>query len=348
MIITPQSAPAPQASGQSATQQDAKARAIAALMGSNNQQIQDVNQNNIAPEDQTALRSPTQEQRQTASDDGTTPPKEVTTAPTEEPLSTQYAQLARREKAIRAKAIAQEQSFKAREAALIAREAETTSKSTQDLSNYISIDKLKQNAFSELAKLGVTYDQLSQQAMNAQSPEMQAVQAMRDELQGELQKVREEQANSRKTYDQQQAQSYQQAVNQIRTEVNQLVKSDPSYEMTKTTNSVNDVVSLIERTFKESGELLTVEQAAQAVEDHLIEEVLKVSQTKKVQERLKAVAASNAAKAAAAAPAKEAPTQQTTGQQNNIKTLTNAVGSTRPLTAKERALLAFKNELHNK
>src|ERR1035437_537810 len=348
MIISPQSAPAPQSTSDSQAQQSAKQRAIAALMGSNNQQIQAVNQNNVSPEEQGALRSPTQELRQpdiSVEADATT--EEVTTAPKEEPLSSQYAVLARKEKALRAKVIAQEQSFKTREAALAAREADTTSKSTQDLSNYISKDKLKQNAFGILSEMGITYDQYSQQAMNAQSPEYQAMQQMRQEINEDLQKVREEQANSRKTYEEQQAESYRQAVSQIRTEVTNLVKIDPSYEMTQATNSVNDVVTLIERTFKETGELLTVEAAAQAIEDHLTEEVLKVSQTKKVQDRLKAVAATNAAKAAAQLNAKQAPTQQTAGQ-NQIKTLTNAVGSTRPMTAKERALLAFKGELNQK
>lgn len=330
--IVPVSSPAPQTLGQSSGATAARDRAIQLLSGA----TPNVDQNNIKAEEAMAVKPPEDAVDNTRQNDTT----EVTaddSKPKEETISSQYAVLARKEKAIRAKAIQQDQAFKAREAALTAREAELTTKATQDLTNYISKDKLKQNAYLAMQEAGVTYDELSQQALNAQSPEFQQMQAMREEMRQELQQLREEQGNTKKSLEQQQTQAYQQALNQIRTEAKDLVSTDPAYETIKATRSVNDVVELIERTFNEDGRLMTVEQAATAVEDHLVEEAMKLSQIKKIRARLyknsdAAATQSNNAKPASS-PGK------------NMTTLTNSVGSTRQLSARERALLAFKGEL---
>lgn len=324
---------APTQTGQSAPGSDAKQRAIQALMGStgNTQQTPVVNPSQVSVEE----RGATKTENTTAITEDTTSEQEAPQAAKEEPISSQYAILARKEKALRANAAKQEQTFKAREAALAAREAELTSKGTFDSSKYVSIDDLKRDAYRVLTNNGVTYDDISQQALASQSPEAQYYQRLREEMNQELQKVRDEQAQTRTAHQQQEAQAYQNALNQIRSEARQLVTSDPAFETIKETGSVNDVVDLIERTFKEDGTLMTVEQAAQAVEDYLVEEALKISKIKKIQNRLGVQAAKPAAKT-------QAPNPQ---EANNLKTLTNSVGNTRPLTAKERALLAFKGEL---
>lgn len=327
-------------------QSDARARAIAALAGSqqNSQQSPVVDPTSISPEEMSAVKSPEHTDNQEETQEAA-PTKEEATQPEEkeEPLSTQYAVLARKEKALRAKAVAQEQQYRQREEALKTREAELSKSSTIDTSKYISIDDLKRNAFGKLSELGITYDDISQQALTAQSPEAQAMREFKQQMEDELRKVREEQANVKQTFEQQQAQQYQQALNQIRNEAKQLVSSDPTFETIREMGSVNDVVDLIERTFKEDGTLLTVEQAAQAVEDYLVEEALKISKIKKISERLKPAAPQ-------AAPAKQqaAPGQQKQQPAQQLKTLTNSVGSTRPLSAKERALLAFKGQLNDK
>jgi hypothetical protein len=325
--------------------QSAKERAISALMGGqNSQHSQQLNQNNISPEEASVVKTaePTGQTdivEEQQADTTSAPQEEVTTPKEEEPLSSQHAILARKEKAFRAKVVAQEQSLKAKEAALAAREAELTSKSTQDLANYISKDKLLRDPIRMLNELGITYDKLSEQALASQSPEAQYMQQMRAELDEELRKVREEQANTRKSYEQQQAEAYQQAVNQIRNEATQLVNADPSFETIKETGSVNDVVELIERTFKEEGTLLTVQQAAEAIEDFLIEEALKITKIKKIQSRL-----NPAPTPVAKSPAPSAPKSEPEAQ--SMKTLTNSVTNTRPLSPRERAILAMTGKLN--
>ncbi len=99
-----------------------------------------------------------------------------------------------------------------------------------------------------------------------------------------------------------------------------------------------DVVDLIEKTFKEDGILLTEDEAAQQVEDYLTEEAYKLANLKKIQKRLQT---SSASTSTSATPAKSAETPK---QSQPMKTLTNAVGTSRQLTSKERAILAFKGE----
>ena len=308
---------------------DARSRAIQQLMGS----TPAVDQNNVSAEEMGAIKAPSQGQ-----DSGQNDTSEASQASKSEdpPLSQQYAVLARKEKALRARAVQQDQALRAREAALQARETELTSKAQQDLSNYISKDELKRNAYGKLTELGLTYDELTQQAIASQSPEAQYYARLREEMQDEIRQVREEQAKSRQTFEEQQTAAYQQAVNQIKSEVNQLVKTDPSYETIKATGSMRDVVELIEKTFQEDGTLLTVEQAADAVEDYLVEEALKLAGTKKVQSRLGSMKSQSSSTPVASGQSQQA---------NQMKTLTNAVSNTRPLSAKERAIAAFKGQL---
>lgn len=342
-IITQVAAPAPQSTGSSNSASEGRQRAIALLSGasSQSQATPVANATNITPEESGAIKRSPDQIKQTDTGEGAveTASQEATDEPTskpeEQPLSSQYAVLARKEKALRARVVATEQQFKQREAALAAKEAEQASKATQDLTNYISKDKLKQNAYSVLSEMGISYDDISQQALTAQSPDAQYLRQVREELKAELQQIKDEQVNTRKNIEQQQAEAYQQAINQIKTEVKQLVYTDPSFETVKETGSVNDVVELIERTFKEDGTLLTVEQAAQAVEDHLIEEALKMSRIKKISDRLKPATPKQS----------NTPTTATPGEPKQITTLTNSVGSTRVLSGRERALLAFKGEL---
>ena len=319
--IIPVGAPQPQTINTTGNS-SARDRAISLLSGA----TPDVNQNSVSAEEMGAIKT---------QDAGQSDTTEVTTEPSEkeEPISSQYAVLARKEKALRARAVQQEQGLKAREAAIAAREAELESKYKQDLSEYIPKSKLKQNAYNALLEAGVSYDDLTQQALNAQSPEYQQLQAVREEMREELRQLREEQGLTKQSIEQQQSQAYQQALTQIRNEASDLINSDPAYETVKATRSINDVVELIERTFNEDGRLLTVEQAAEAVEEHLVEEAMKMTQIGKIRDRLSKNSAQSQSE------------QRPVSNQGNMKTLTNSVGSTRQLSARERALLAFKGEL---
>ncbi len=259
-------------------------------------------------------------------------PAEVTPAaakPEETPLSSQYAQLARKEKALRAQA----QAIKTREDALKAAEAPRAStQEAQDPSKYINIEDFKKNPWKYAQQAGVTYDQLTQEALNAPSAEATQLMSTVEALKSEIQALKADQDSSKKANADSQTAQYKQAVNQIRSEVKQLVFASDDYEACKATNSVEDVVELIEKTFAEDGVLMDVATATKQIEDYLEEEAYKLSQLKKIQARLKKGAQEET-------PSKEASTDPKQPQ----KTLTNALGASRQLTARERAMAAAQH-----
>ncbi len=257
-------------------------------------------------------------------------------AKAEEPLSPQYAQLARIEKSIRADRVkmkAEQEAFKAeREAFKAEREAAAA--------GTYSKDQLAKNPLAVLEEAGLSHDQIAQMLLNANEPSSQQT-AMITKLEAKIAQLEESIGKTQKTFDDAQTQGYQQAVNQIRADAVSLVKTDPNFETIAATGSVEDVVSLIEDTFKDGlgdeypkGTLLSVEQAAQMVEAELVAEYEKLSKLKKFQKSMPA----------SLQPAEKQPENSGT-KPVQIKTLTNAGSSSRQLSAKERALLAFKGEL---
>ncbi len=306
----------------------------------NTQQEAVANPNQVSVEELSAITSQTTETpvESTISEDQTqeTAPEE-TAAPKADPaLSRQFAQLARQEKALRAKAHQQAQEFKQREEAIRAREQALTA-TKPDLTSYISKDRLKTDPLSVFAEAGLSYDEITQQILT-QQPRDPRTEAHIARLEAKLAALEEGAQTAQKTYQEQQQAQYQAAVKQISTDAKKLVFTDPNFETIKATGSVKDVVELITQTYEKDGVLLTVEEAAQQVEDYLVDEAMKITQIDKIKKRM---AAANASK-----PKSEVKTQATSGQtQPAMKTLTNATASQRQLSAKERAILAFKGEL---
>jgi hypothetical protein len=287
------------------------------------------------------------EQTIEASNSSETPDSSTTstTTPEKDSLSSQYAQLARKEKALRAKM----QEIKAKEDAFKTREQAIEQQYSQKLqeSQKAWRDKLSQDPLSVMQETGLTYEQLTEKFLNAPNQQDSALKSTIEELRNEIKSLRDSQEKTTKGLEESQTQAYNQAINQMKTEAKKLVFSDDNYEMVKETNSINDVVELIEETFKKDGTLLTVEEAAQAVEDYLVEEALKLTKIKKLQARLKTPASSGGT-AQTLKTVQQSNGQTEQGKQpttQTMKTLTNSVGSTRQLSARERAMLAFKGEL---
>jgi hypothetical protein len=275
------------------------------------------NPSQVSPEEVSAI-APSQSATNEAPAEATAP---------QEPLSSQYAILARKEKALRQR----EQQLRAREAALKPAAPAEPAKPAFDESLYVKRDRLTQDPFTVLNELGLTYDQLTEMALNAPKPEQLAMQSELRALREEMKALRGE---TEKTLETSQKAQNDQALNLMRQEARKLVASDPNLEMIKITpGATNEIVKLIEDVYYKDGEFLSVEDAAQMVEDHLADEAMKYARAKKIQQRLQ--------------PKAETPTQKPNGapQQQQLKTLTNSVTGSRPLSARERALLAFEGKL---
>lgn len=245
----------------------------------------------------------------------------------EQPLSSQYAQLARKERALRAKAV----ELKQREDAFKA--SQTPAQQPPTTANGIPLEEFKKNPWKFMQEAGVTYDQVTKAALDAPSPEQEMVSSLQAKIEALEEKLNGTENKWKETWETNQKTQYQQAVNQIKSEVTSLVNENPDFETIKATNSVGDVVELIEKTFQEDGVLLSVEEAAKQVETYLEEEAYKLSQLKKIQNRLKP-----ASTTVPAAPAKTA--AQTPAQQQPSKTLTNAISGSRQMSARDRAMAA--------
>lgn len=239
-------------------------------------------------------------------------------------LSPKYAALARQEKAMRGRA----QQLKAREDAIKAKEAEysTSYVSKSDLAKRIS-----ENPLAVMGEYGLTAEQLTQLALNPPAPESLEIQ----KLKAKFEALEGKQSETLTNLEKQQQQAYDQAVNQIRNDAKFLIDADENFETIKETNSVEAVVELIKETFDQTGDILSVQEAAKEVENYLIEEALKMARLKKVAEKL--------------APPIESKQQLIPKQNQPLRTLTHTVSaSTKPLSSKDRvqrAILAFKGEL---
>lgn len=332
--------------------QDARTRAISMLSKPAAPQAQELpvaNPTQVAPEEVSALGQAGMIEEKVQPDTTETPASdkpEETPAKPEDPLSSQYAILARKEKALRAKVQQQDQAVKARETALQAREDALKAKEAEYSTGYIAKNRLTEDTLGVLAEAGIPYDQLVERALNA--PQMDpATKAVIQRLEKQMEEQRKIIEDTGKKAEQQQKDQYNQAITQIRNDVTSLVKGSDDFELVRETNSIKDVVELIQTTFHKglgeeypAGTMLDLDTAAKMVEDHLFEEMGRLAKLKKIQSKF-------APKAAEAPAAPKADMKQAATQGNPAapaKTLTNQMTTQRKLSAKERAILAFKGE----
>lgn len=324
----------------SSEQADARSRAIEKIMGGAKPASDSpVNQNNVAPEDFSAAVGIHKQAAQAPVEDVVEEqaPETVEEKPKEDSYSAKLAQLARRERALRAEQQKRDTAYKAREAELARREEEITGKATQYDTEYIPKSRLRQETYAALVEAGIDptlfQDQLNTLNQTPVDPRVnQEIQALRATV-AKLEKANE--ANQ-KAQEQASTDQYQAAIKQITSDVNSLVKSDPAFEAIRATKSQKDVVDLIEATFKEEGRVMSAEEAAAEVEEYLTEQLSNYSrQIKKIRARLNPEPQKEAVKPV---------TEDAQPKQPQMRTLTNANSTTRRPSARERAIAAMKGE----
>jgi hypothetical protein len=229
-----------------------------------------------------------------------------TTAPVVEdtkPLSPQFAALAKQRRALQAK----ERELADREKALT---SQPTQKGVEELTA-----RLKSQPLSVLQEYGVTYDQLTEAILTNQSGSNPEIFALKQEIKALKEGVD-------KTLSEKDAQTEKQVLTEIRKESERLAKAGDAFELVRVTDSYQDVVDLIHRTYKETGEILDVQEAMQDVENYLVNEAVRIASTGKVKSKI--------------APA----TPQQQPQQKQIRTLTNRDTASPVLDRKARAIAA--------
>lgn len=227
------------------------------------------------------------------------------------PLSPQFAELAKRRRSLQLK----ERELVDREKALEAKGSQTGS---EDL-----IARLKSQPLSVLQEYGVTYDQLTEAILANQgvNPEVQALKA-------EIKALKEGVDNQFKSNADQQRQA---VISEMHKEAVMLAKADDTFEMVRETNSLPDVIKLIEKTYDTTGEILEVPEAMQLVEDDLINETMKIARLKKIQNQFQS----------------KTDTRESVQQQpmKQMKTLTNRDTARPQVSRRDRMMAAFNGTL---
>lgn len=221
-----------------------------------------------------------------------------------QPLSPQFAALAKQRRALQVK-----------ERELAEKEKVLGSSNRAELEA-----RIKAQPLSVLQELGVTYDQLTNDILASQggvNPEIQSLKA-------EIKALKE---GVDKTLSDKDVAQEQAVIREISRNVTQLAQGD-DWEFIRETQSQPDVVELIRRTYKESGELLDELEAMKLVEEHLVNEYHKLAKLKKVQSKL---------------TAPPAPLQQQ--PQTGMRTLTNKDSAKPVIDRRQRAMLAFTGQL---
>lgn len=327
------------------TAKAARQRAIGMIQGKpapttgNVQETPVANPNAISAEELSAIKPPQQEMAeiQETPDQPTIETKPEVKDPV---LSRQFAQLARQERQLRQKAQLQAQELqKQREAFETEKKAWLEKQADYD-KNYLPRQGLKDNTLQALAEAGISYEDLTQQILN-QAPPNPQMEAMIKTLRQEIQDLKKGQDETKQQYQTQQQEQRKAAERQIEIDATDLIRSNPvAYEAINQLGKrgIMEVKRLITQTYDKDGVLMSVEQAADEVENYLVEENYNMaSKISKIKKRLQGNDTQG----------KTGQTQQTQPAQSPApaKTLTNASASARKLSARERAILAFKGEL---
>lgn len=229
----------------------------------------------------------------------------ATVEATNQPLSPQFAELARQRRSLQREKRELEDLRKGVEA------------KSQDV-NSIPLTRLKSEPLNVLLEAGVTYDQLTEAILAGQgNPEVNSLKAKLAILEESIDKK----------FTEKDTQAEKQVLAEMRRKALNLVAEGEAFEMVRETRSIPDVMELIEKTYRQSGEVLDVREACQLVEEFLFNKTQKLANLKKMQARL-----------AAANPSQ--PQRQT-----GMRTLTNRDTASVPMSAKARAIAAYYGTL---
>ncbi len=222
-----------------------------------------------------------------------------------EPLSPQFAAIAKQRRALQQQIRAFQDEKKAFEA----------SKSQGGDSEILA--RLKSRPIEVLLEQGVTYEQLTDAIIAGQgNPEVNALKTKIASLEEGIDKKFTEHVTQQRA----------EVINEMTRNANQLVTQGDEFELIRETKSVPDVIRLIEKNYDETGEVLSVHEACKLIEDELFNRQKNLANLKKMQGIYQ-------------------PAPQPAQQRSGMRTLTNNHTASAPMSAKARALAAFRGEL---
>jgi hypothetical protein len=207
----------------------------------------------------------------------------------EDQFSKKFAALSRKEKAMRER----EDQYSRKIEDLEHRLEEMNRKPEPEKKPEIPLEwRLKQNPLKALEEMGLGYDQLTELALNdgKLTPDLQ-MQLIRSELENDYKSKFEELENRLQEREEAEVEAkYENAKHNFMSEIESAVASDEKYELINSSNGEELVYNVIEEHYNETGNILEIDEAAQAVEEYLEAEVEKMLKLNKVSSRLGRVA----------------------------------------------------------
>jgi len=243
-------------------------------------------------------------------------------SPDTDNLSPKFQELARKESTIRKVA------------------AQLKQKEAELASNYISKADLSKDLVGTLLSAGITPEALkSLFPQQPAQPQTESVNPDIAALKAEIEALKQGKVDGDK-------QAYENAVKQLKRDTSNLVDSDPEFATIKAANRHGDVVELIEKNYKATGEIWTVEQAAKLVEEELRSEFAKYAALPTIQKKLappteEPTTPTSDPKSTQSTPKKRGMPVKVTPRNQPVSNLTHKLNSNRPLTVRERAIAAF-------
>ena len=198
-------------------------------------------------------------------------------------FASKFAALSRKEKALRERESEYESKFEEMERQLAEYE-QTRQEPEIDWE-----DMLRNNPLKALEEAGLGYDTLTELALNdgKLTPDMQLA-AMRQELENDYKQKFEELEDRLDQKEQLEQDTYYDSIQQnFQDEIGNMVQQNPEkFELIAASEADGLVYDVIEEHYNETGRVLDIEEAADAVESYLEEEANKLMKLKKISNRL--------------------------------------------------------------
>lgn len=199
-------------------------------------------------------------------------------------FASKFAALSRKEKALRDKEADYESRLQEMQRKLEEYESKKEPEPEVDWQSLLRKDPLR-----ALEDIGLGYDKLTELALNdgKLTPEMQ-LKAMREDIEGDYKKKFEELESRLNEKEQQEEEAYYDQIQQnFLGEIGDFLdNSGEDYELIQASDSNELVYDVIEEHYNETGRVLEIKEAADAVESYLEEEAQKLMKLKKLSSRL--------------------------------------------------------------
>lgn len=231
--------------------------------------------------------------------------KDKATVEATQPISPQFAALAKQRRALQQERRAFEDERKAHE---IAKQG----------SDAIPLADFKADPLGVMLAQGITYDQLTQALLNNQAnPEVNS-------LKSEFNAFKE---GIEKKFTEREEQAIQQNLASMQGKADSLIAQGDDFELIRATGNNHKVTELIEQKYRREGKILDITDACKMIENWLLKEQQKLATSKKMQSLFN--------------KQEEQIPMQPQQRAQGMTTLTNKHTASMPMTARDRALAAF-------